>query len=355
MKIAKITIENVTSFKDKCQVELGDFNVFIGKNGSGKSNLMKTAYNVLNSIYGQYSQLIPFENRLVPQSVVETVVNIDKTEIKEISEGSAYITLFNQDHLKDYLTAFKGQSSLSFLKKQILSNNHMTQETEFSGMSLIGSDVIRYLGPFFSSVVSVIRRKIIIVPDTRDVPSNFQFNRQNADPISLNNFMEFLTSLKLNKRGDYDKLVLLYKRILPSTKDVLIDIRGSMGQVSMSEENMKYVIPISNVSKGTRELLILLSILLSCEEGSSIFIEEPEIHLHKSAVKELKNIFLELIQEKNLQITITTHNPLFLDGMEPELNKSARLYKFTKMEDSNSRITEIIEDKDFEKVVFELG
>ena len=89
--------------------------------------------------------------------------------------------------------------------------------------------------------------------------------------------------------------------------------------------------------------------LALCPNGTSVFIEEPEIHLHPSAIRELRDVIKETAESKNLQITITTHNPSFLDNLEPELDKDVQIYLFNRETNGESTLEHIITDSDFEK------
>ena len=62
-----------------------------------------------------------------------------------------------------------------------------------------------------------------------------------------------------------------------------------------------------------------------------------------------------MTQEKNLQIIITTHNPEFLSGLEPELDKAVRLYNFSKDSSGATQIKKIVNDEEWAQAVMDLS
>lgn len=63
---------------------------------------------------------------------------------------------------------------------------------------------------------------------------------------------------------------------------------------------------------GEEALVSILSSLLSAANGSIIAIEEIEIGLHPKCLSKLIDVMLEIIDQNNLQIFITSHSPDFL-------------------------------------------
>lgn len=177
---------------------------------------------------------------------------------------------------------------------------------------------------------------MLFIPETRDLPDKFQFDQNYVNlPMTTNNFMTFFTALKLDRRQSktYDRIIQLSNRIAPSVEDLVINPVGN--RVSVGEQNSNYEIPALEVSKGTREVLVLVAMIAMANEGSIVIIEEPEVHLHPQAVKEFREIIRELIVGKDLQVIITTHNPEFLVGLIPD-DPDSKGVKFVRERDGSS-------------------
>ena len=59
---------------------------------------------------------------------------------------------------------------------------------------------------------------------------------------------------------------------------------------------------------GTNSLILLLLQLVSTENGATVMIEEPEIHLHPKAQAELASVLAEVALEEDKQVIMTTHS-----------------------------------------------
>lgn len=67
-----------------------------------------------------------------------------------------------------------------------------------------------------------------------------------------------------------------------------------------------------NCGAGEECIATILSSLLSCPNNSIIVIEEIEIGIHPACLQPLMRVILEIINDKNLQVIITSHSPYFM-------------------------------------------
>ena len=65
---------------------------------------------------------------------------------------------------------------------------------------------------------------------------------------------------------------------------------------------------IVNEGYGSNQLVHLMGQIALAPEGSSICIDDPEIHLHPKAQAELAELFVEIAKDENKQLLITTHS-----------------------------------------------
>ena len=73
-----------------------------------------------------------------------------------------------------------------------------------------------------------------------------------------------------------------------------------------------------NAGAGEECIASILGVLLSCPKGAFVAIEEIEIGLHPSLIKNLVDVLLEITLERHLQLMITSHSPEFLRVCPPE-------------------------------------
>ena len=341
MKIQKVIIENVKNFKNRTEVELSNYNVFIGKNGSGKSNLAKSIFQAVDTPTNHGVGLVTFQGDRSRSSVVTVEVLLRKEDIHSLAQGGVFNAL-QQSPLRsqlqnDTIFGITEQPNLT-LQKGLSNNGHVFAIKEYPLHEDINTARGGVHNELYLRISNELRKKVLFIPDTRDLPGQFQYDQNYANlPMTTNNFMTFYTALKLDRRQQktYDKIIELACRIVPSIEDLLINPVGNI--VGLGERGSSYEIPAQEISKGTREVLVLISMIAMAKEGSVVIIEEPEVHLHPKAVKEFREIIRELISKNNLQVIITTHNPDFLEGLIPG-DPETKGMKFVREIDGSSSI-----------------
>ena len=73
------------------------------------------------------------------------------------------------------------------------------------------------------------------------------------------------------------------------------------------------------MSDGTLRFIAIVTALLTAEQGSTIVIEEVDNGLHPSRAGELVVALKTLGSERNLDVICTTHNPVLIDALGPEM------------------------------------
>jgi predicted ATPase len=69
---------------------------------------------------------------------------------------------------------------------------------------------------------------------------------------------------------------------------------------------------LTEVGFGVSQVLPVLTLLYYVEEGSTVILEQPEIHLHPLAQAELADAILKACQRRNLQVIVESHSEHFL-------------------------------------------
>lgn len=74
-----------------------------------------------------------------------------------------------------------------------------------------------------------------------------------------------------------------------------------------------------SMSDGTLRFIAIVAALLSAKEGATMVIEEVDNGLHPSRAGELAMALKDLGARKNIDIICTTHNPVLIDALGPEM------------------------------------
>ena len=94
MKIKKLRVLNLNSFRDEVVLNFGNTNFFVGRNASGKSNLIMVLNKMLQAQTNQILNIPPFDRTYSKSSIAECWINFDEEDISKFvsSEPYSYIT-----------------------------------------------------------------------------------------------------------------------------------------------------------------------------------------------------------------------------------------------------------------------
>ena len=74
----------------------------------------------------------------------------------------------------------------------------------------------------------------------------------------------------------------------------------------------------ANAGSGENAIINMVVAIMSAAKDSLILLDEPEVSLHPGAQKRLKVFLLNCIYKNHHQIIISTHSPVFIEGMPPK-------------------------------------
>ncbi len=100
---------------------------------------------------------------------------------------------------------------------------------------------------------------------------------------------------------------------------------------------------ITDVGFGVSQILPVLVLCYYAPKGSTIILEQPEIHLHPSVQAGLADVFIDAIQKRGVQIIVESHSEHLLRRLQRRIaeeeipSEQAALY-FTKFENGESRL-----------------
>lgn len=103
---------------------------------------------------------------------------------------------------------------------------------------------------------------------------------------------------------------------------------------------------ITDVGFGVSQLLPVLVLCYYVEEGSTIILEQPEIHLHPSVQAWLADVLIDVVKERGVQIIVESHSEHLLRRLqrrvaEEEIASNDTALYFCRLEDGESRIEKL--------------
>lgn len=100
---------------------------------------------------------------------------------------------------------------------------------------------------------------------------------------------------------------------------------------------------ITDVGFGISQILPVLTICYYVPQGSTILLEQPEIHLHPSVQAGLADVFIDAVKHRGVQIILESHSEHLLRRLqrrlaEENINPDQLALYFVKMEKGESRL-----------------
>lgn len=112
---------------------------------------------------------------------------------------------------------------------------------------------------------------------------------------------------------------------------------------------------LTDVGFGVSQILPVLVLLFYVPEGSTVILEQPEIHLHPAVQAGLADVFVDAIKRRRLQIILESHSEHLLQRLQRRMAEfgvdvqkgfdaeQAQLY-FTDIEAGHSKLTPLALD-----------
>lgn len=360
--ITELRIENFKSFgSDMSPLFLRPLNFVVGANASGKTNLL-SALRFLKIALLQNVEIAVGEfegpgevcNKIQRErkktKPVRLCLKVDGTKLGKLSFGKSpakqaksfnytvELDVRSNDEeprvLREELSAeFTDESNQSLRYKMVRSQNQVTIEDAVFGqvprepIPITPQDVSRLAAGtgFFSPPLVLFRNYIEGWSFFNISPSVARQPCKEVPELALGEAGEYLAVIlhKLEKQngesGSLEQIVSGLRGAVPGFKSVrtkALEVEGKW-TFQVVEDRIRGAINPRSVSDGTIRLLAMMVIAhWSARRSTMLAIEEPENGLHPHLSKHIVDLLRTASQTR--QVLATTHNPNFLDELEPE-------------------------------------
>lgn len=395
MKISNIEIKNFKSFKNT-SLDLNKFNAVVGESASGKSNFIE-AFKFLKDICDDYDKGITRHGKELIQNI--NLKSENPTCIKIIfnednpSSGIKIPNKFNNNNNTwIYYNAIEYELCIDFKENEeiiteIIKLNYLIKndDTNIYQNAIFLKNNNGHIEVNFENNENV--EKEFFVPEALLNIVNNNFNEEkgllinsplSSVPIPWSNHIKlfefynldpkfskmspssgsdilseygenlsyFLENI-LNNQTKKKEFINLVSDLLPYIKDInILDLDNNGKIFRLLESYNQDTILSPFVSDGTVNILALISTLYF-GKGNTIFIEEPERHIHPSLFISLVSMMKE-VSSKDKQIILTTHNPELLDYCDLDdiclITRDSEGFSIITQPSNNKTVKQFMED-----------
>lgn len=339
--IKQISLKNFCSYQE-LDLELGQLNVIVGRNGSGKSNFLSFFEMVGMASDGELNRYIRNKGGF------SYARHLSSQADEGLSWGITLESEYNEELRYDVSLHPMGEAGYS-IASEVLSRPAKEGYAERYKFLEARNGLVTLLNASQTEVAQFNdTERELILPRLKDISrykaqieahrqmkewevfqgfGDYEFNRirqpQLLDVISPlrlanngSNLISVLYTLTSEPRYDAvnDRLNDLMGSVFADFKKFdLRPVGGGNASLAYRSTHLPTSIPASLMSDGQLRFLGMLMTLLLPEPPNLILIDEPEIGMHPKMI----NVFAEVLKQtaRHTQVIITTHSPQLLDNI----------------------------------------
>ena len=315
----EIELDFVSLTKDNNHV-IPYLNYIVGRNSIGKTTILEAIKFVAKFAINEQEKMVIQkikEKELLSQGRLEFKnlfeLNIDLE--KKINDGK-YDEIINKETMKIYIKEYANFAKNK--KKPIEITICFDEEKDF---------LIELIYPNYSTMensVLIYKPNFTIKNKTNESIKKFEnWAQKTLNFTKINNFFYSSESkLKLN-----EMLKTLIEEFLKNKKSLnnfnelikladpeFIEFTSKFGTLNYARKGRLTNLDVETFSSGTKKFIRLLYWILKFAKAKAgiLMIDEIENHLHKELVNVIKIGLMEVAIKYDLQVILTTHNPLLL-------------------------------------------
>jgi len=316
--LKKISIQNFKSIREQT-LELGQINIFIGGNGSGKSNLIESFRFLREIVYkdlqsytekrGGADALLHFGRKRSP-SMSFTL------EFPRTSQTSNYYSaqLFGTDDGRLTISDFAYYHDNSKYE-----NPYDRSVTVHGRESLLADGVHQCESQVKSAMNSYRVYHFHDTSDTAPVKSTCNIDDNRYFRPQGENLAAFLYWMQEKQPAHFKNILLTIQQIAPFFKEFHLEpkrLNESLIGLEWREQGSDSYFDATYLSDGTLRFICLVTLLLQPEPLPVIFLDEPELGLHPAAIV----LLAELMRSAavHTQIIAATQSVTLVNQFDPE-------------------------------------
>jgi predicted ATP-dependent endonuclease of OLD family len=130
----------------------------------------------------------------------------------------------------------------------------------------------------------------------------------------------------LTLRGEpdnkFEKISKEYAKVMPGVEGIRAALPYKHDDdhttVVVDEKNYDSGFTLDEISAGSKEILTLITQIVTSTTSDLLFIEEPELHLHPGAERSILDLIKSEFGHKGPQVILSTHSSIFIHHLDVE-------------------------------------
>ncbi|NEW61189.1 AAA family ATPase [Sulfurovum sp. bin170] len=320
VQIKSLSLSGFKTIYDLKDMEFEKINIFIGANGSGKSNIVsffEMISYMMTDAFGQYVSENGFASSMLYHG--QKVTNDITAELKFESRTGLSEYTFRVSHTFNDNLIFMGEEIKYTRKnsqKPFIKNLGDGGYKESKLRELYHKDMTaKYIKNLLASI------RVFHFHDTSKTAYIHQARPLESNSTLMSdagNLAPFLYRMRDENLKYYDRIISYIRQVAPFFDTFLLEAFRNSIQLKFKEKNSSLELGSFRLSDGTIRFIALTALLLQPKNTlpKIIIIDEPELGLHPMAIDILSEMIN--IASRNSQIFITTQSERLIDHFEPK-------------------------------------
>jgi putative ATP-dependent endonuclease of OLD family len=334
MRLVSFSVQNYRSITKANKIEVGRSTVLVGPNNEGKSNVLRALVTSMKTLTQGSVAPFPRSLAMVPRFFLH------RSGYDWQKDFPIHLQHSSPDGKSVFVLEFElDDDEVEEFRQEIKSNLNGTLPIQFAfGRTRVEVTVhkkgpgAKKLSQKSSQIAYFVARRIEFeyIPAIRTAKSaqrvvNSLIEKELASVESAPEYKEALTKIQELQQPVLDALSKSIRTtlvgFLPAIKNVEFEITSEQRFAALRRSARMIVddgtpTELEYKGDGVQSLAAIALMRHASESGSKgknfvIAVEEPESHLHPSAMHALRGVLRELAEK--YQVVITTHSPLFVD------------------------------------------
>ncbi len=361
--IEKIHIQNFKSIYD-LELEVGRVNLFIGENGSGKSNLLEALVFVSASESNMLAnEFLVSRGLRVPEpelmrSAFEENVNNIKIRIKYINNSINYeFENKNEEYGKwtrvNYLGIDNPNNQWEILISNLLDKGINTLEKpkkkNFIDNFLNKKDENEEIKAFKKLIFNNENFQNFIIYSPENTALRIFEKEKQIQPLGINGegLLKLLKVINNYEDKSYITTIIESLQLFNWFEDITIptDISSMEDKVIIKDKYLYREFTQRSANEGFLFILFYITLIVAKETPKAFAIDNIDASLNPKLCTKLMTILTKLAKKYDKQIFLTTHNPAILDGIDLN-DEEQKLFVVSRNKKGHTRMKKItVENK----------